>query len=155
MRRAGLLAASVALLGAVVVLTVLLVAPRGTPTSEERVQALAREMRCPDCQALSVEESHTRAAAAIRAEIEDQVAAGRTDDEIRAYFVASYGEWILLAPPEPVLWWLPGVALLLGIGALVAWFTARGGRARQPTAVAPVADEERRRIHDELEALDG
>jgi cytochrome c-type biogenesis protein CcmH len=154
-RRVGLLAAGVALLGAVAVLTVLLLAPRGTPTAEERVEALAGEMRCPDCQALSVAESHTNAAAAIHAEIEDQVAAGRTDDEIRAYFVASYGEWILLAPPEPVVWWVPGLGLLLGIGALVVWFTVRGGLARQPAEAPPVPDEERRRIHDELEALDG
>ena len=51
---------------------------RRRPPPTEQAQQLAAELRCPDCQALSVAESQTAAAAAIRAEIAEQLAAGRS-----------------------------------------------------------------------------
>ena len=156
MRRLLLPAAAVALLVAAAVLAVLALAPRSGATAAERVQALAGEMRCPDCQALSVAESRTQAALAIRAEIERQVAAGRTDDQVRDDFVASYGEWILLAPSEPLVWVLPAIALLAGVALLTAWFgVGRSGIPGSPAAPPQVGEADRRRIHEELEALDG
>lgn len=158
MSRVLMLVAAIALLAVAGVLTTLAIAPAGEATPAERVEKLAGEMRCPDCQALSVAESGTQAAAAIHDEIARQVAAGRTDREIRDYFVASYGQWILLAPPEPLVWWLPVAALLTGVAILAAWFGL--GRRRRtaeepPHAPPPVADADRRRIREELEVLDG
>ena len=69
-------------------------------TMADQSRAIAAELRCPDCEGLSVAESHTVAANAIRAEIAAQLAAGRSADEIRQHFVARYGEWILLAPRD-------------------------------------------------------
>jgi cytochrome c-type biogenesis protein CcmH len=154
-RRALLLAAAVALLAAGGVMGALAFAPRAEPTAAERVQSLSAQLRCPDCQSLSVAESHTQAAAAIRTEVERQVAAGRSDDQIRSYFVDSYGEWILLAPSDPVVWWPPVAALLLGVGVLAAWFRAGRSRARPVPVTSRVGEPERRRIREELEALDG
>jgi cytochrome c-type biogenesis protein CcmH len=136
-------------LGALVVLDVL--RPTVAPTQADQARHIAGELRCPDCQALSVEESQTAAAAAIRRQIAEQLAAGRTPDQIRAYFVARYGDWILLAPSSPVVWLLPAAAVLLGIGVL-AWWLRRG-----PTAVAPVAAASagiREQIREEVERLD-
>lgn len=155
MRRALLLVAAVALLGAGGVMAALAFAPRSAATDAERVQSLSAQLRCPDCQSLSVAESRTQAAAGIRAEVAQQVAAGRSDDEIRSYFVASYGEWILLAPPDPLVWWLPVAALLAGLGVLVAWFRAGRRHAPLTPVTAKIGDAERRRINEELEALDG
>ncbi len=158
MRRGLLLGSGLALLAAAAVLVALAVAPQAEPTAAERVRSLAAEMRCPDCQSLSVAESRTQAATAIHQEIEGQVAAGKSDDEIRDYFVASYGEWILLAPPEPLVWLLPAAALLAGLGVLLAWYATGSRRAALPAADGgsqPVAEADRRRVREELEALDG
>lgn len=150
-----LVGAAVGAAVAVGLLTALLLAPPKEPTAAERVQSLSAQMRCPDCQSLSVAESRTAAAAAIRAEIEQQVAAGRSDDQVRAHFTDRYGEWILLAPPDPLVWWPPAVALIAGVLAFVAWFALRRRPAPQAAAAPGPDDAQRARIHDELEALDG
>lgn len=120
-----------------------------------RSDALARELRCPDCQGLSVADSPTESAREIRRQIDDLVADGKSDEEVRAHFVSRYGEWILLAPTSPLAWIAP-FAVVVGAGlALGAWLW----RSRRGVVVAvPSADvtaEERRRLHEEAEALDG
>ena len=116
-----------------------------------RADALAAELRCPDCQGLSVADSQTASAREIRRQVDELVAAGATDDEVRAHFVDRYGEWILLAPTSPAAWILPFAALALGVAGLAAWLVRR-----RPPPSAPVTldDETRRRLHDEAEALD-
>jgi cytochrome c-type biogenesis protein CcmH/NrfF len=116
---------------------------------------LAAELRCPDCQGLSVAESRTAAADAIRAEIERQLAAGRTPAEIREQFVARYGEWILLAPRGPLAWIAPLFVLAAGLAVLGAWLRARRPAAGEPPRAAPVPPaDQRARVRDELETLD-
>ena len=151
MRRMALPVAVAALLalGALVVLE--LVRPSAPPTQTEQARQIAAELRCPDCQALSVAESQTAGAAAIRRQIVEQLAAGRTPEQVRDYFVARYGEWILLAPSSPFAWWIPPAAVLLGIGAF-AWWLGRGRGVVAPTA-SPTG-KARDRIRDELEQLD-
>lgn len=130
-----------------------LLLPRsGEPAAGERADALARELRCPDCQGLSVANSPTQSAAEIRRQIDELLASGASSDDVRAHFVDRYGEWILLAPASPVPWAVPFVALALGAALLVAWLLrARGPRDRSPTRPD---DDMRRRLHDEAEALD-
>lgn len=151
MRRIALPVAVAALLalGGLVVLE--LVRPSAPPTQAELARQIAAELRCPDCQALSVAESQTAGAAAIRRQIVEQLDAGRTREQVRDYFVARYGEWILLAPSSPFAWWIPPAAVLLGIGAF-AWWLARGREAVVPAASPP--GQARDRIRDEVEQLD-
>jgi cytochrome c-type biogenesis protein CcmH/NrfF len=134
---------------------VVLSRPAVPPTGEQQARELAAGLRCPDCESLSVAESRTAAAAAIRAEIAEQLAAGRSPAEIRQSFVGRYGQWILLEPTSPLIWLAPLVALLAG-GAQFAWWL-RGARAdpAPPSAEPSVGPAERRRVHDELEQLDG
>lgn len=125
-----------------------------TPTTAEQARAIAAELRCPDCEGLSVAESHTLAGGAIRAEIAEQLAAGRSAEEIRQHFVARYGEWILLAPTNPVAWWLPGLVVAAGAG-LFGWWWLRGRRRSDARAsVPPISEAERRRIREAAEQLD-
>jgi cytochrome c-type biogenesis protein CcmH len=95
--------------------------PGEPPTRAEQAQAIAAELRCPDCAGLSAADSPTRAAAEIRREVEAQLEAGRTPDEIRQSFVDRYGSWILLDPPglAPVL--VPLLVTALGAVVLAAW----------------------------------
>jgi cytochrome c-type biogenesis protein CcmH len=115
-------------------------APLDAPL-EARVQALGKLLRCPMCQGLSIADSGSSAARAQMDRVRELVAEGKTDDEIRAYFVARYGEWALLEPSAQGLNWLvwlgPLALLLLG-----AWVVARLVRARPtPRADAHVPKE--------------
>ena len=140
----GLLAALVA---------VILLRPATPMTAAERADALAAGLRCPDCQGLSVADSPTGSAQEIRRQIDELVAAGATDSEVREHFVARYGDWVLLSPRSPAVWIIPFVVVMAGAAGLGAWLLLR---ARAPAAgAAVVSDEERRRIHEEAEALDG
>ena len=138
-----------ALVGLVAVLAI---RPGVEATPSERADALARELRCPDCQGLSVADSPTRSAQEIRRQIDEMVSGGASAEEVRAHFVARYGEWILLAPRSFLYWLAPLAALLAGILAL-AMLLLRGRRPGVAPA-APVSSEERRRLRDEVEALD-
>ena len=133
-----------------------LLRPAEPLSAAEQAKQLASELRCPDCQALSVAESRTDAAAAIRREIAAQLAAGRSASQIRDQFVASYGPWILLQPADPLIWLLPAAAVVAGLAAFGWWLRGdRSARSRPATLPAPVDEAERRRVRDELEALDG
>ncbi len=139
-----------ALLALVSILALLWLAP-AEATDADRTEALAAELRCPDCQGLSVADSQTASAREIRRQIDELVESGAADAEVRAHFVDRYGEWILLAPVSAIAWILPFVALALGVAALVTWLVRRRPAA---AAAATVDAATRRRLHDEAEALD-
>jgi cytochrome c-type biogenesis protein CcmH len=140
---------------AIVAVAVLLAARGGSraATAEDRARAIASGLRCPVCQNLSVADSPSRLAGEMRAEIEDRVRAGQSDEEVRAFFVERYGEWVLLAPTRRGLnllpWAFPVVAVVLGVAVWV--FAVRRAPAPTPTVVS---EAERRRIGRELEALE-
>ena len=72
--------------------------PAGDSALEARTSAVATQLRCPVCQGLSIQDSPSELAQQMRSLVRDQLAAGKTPDEVKAYFVSKYGEWILLAP---------------------------------------------------------
>lgn len=152
MRPLALLVAVAALLALGGLVVVELVRPSAAPTRAEQAEQIAAELRCPDCQALSVAESQTAAAAAIRRQIVEQLAAGQSPDQVRAYFVARYGEWILLAPTSPFAWWIPAVAIVVGIGAFGWWL--RRGRSRVAQPPPAPGQAVRGQIRDEVDRLD-
>ena len=103
----------------------------------ERTHAVAALMRCPSCQGLSVADSHTAASAAMRAKVERLLALGYSEEQVLAYFEASFGEFIRLAPrPEGfnlVVWIAPVFALALGF-VLVARRLRSARKARRASA---------------------
>lgn len=131
---------------AVVAVAVVVVSlwPRGgTASIPERTQALASELRCVDCEGLSVADSATRSARLVRRDIAERLRGGESVDEIRQRYVDNNGESILLKPSGDgiglLVWALPVIALLLGAAAL---FFALRRWQRQPRLVATDADEE-------------
>jgi cytochrome c-type biogenesis protein CcmH len=152
--------AALAVAAVTIAVLVAWIQPAPAPTRQEQSRALAAELRCPDCESLSVAESRTAAAAAIRAEIDQQLAAGRSPAEIRASFIARYGEWILLQPTSPFIWIVPVIALLVGVAVLGWWLVGHrstsGAATTEPDpATNAPATAERQRIRDEAELLDG
>jgi cytochrome c-type biogenesis protein CcmH len=105
------------------------------PDPEARAYNLSIRLKCPICAGESIAGSQTDLAQDLRARINDEIAAGSTDDEIIAMFVASYGEQVLLDPPSTgwgaALWALP-------LGVLIAGGVAIFGlrrRDREPVGV--------------------
>jgi len=90
---------------------------------ESRVRAVASELRCPVCQGESIQDSPAALAQEMKAIVREQLAAGRTPDEVKAYFVEKYGEWILLRPKargwNVLVYVLPLLALVVG-GLVIA-----------------------------------
>ncbi len=93
------------------------------PPLEARVQVLGKELRCAVCQGLSVADSPSSMARAQLDKIRELVSEGQSDQQVRDYFVARYGEWVLLQPKAEganLLVWLGPLALLAG-GAFVIY----------------------------------
>ena len=114
----------------------------GPRSPAAKAQAIAEDLRCPVCQGLSVADSHSPTAEAMRDDIRRRVDAGENASSIKAHYVASYGEWVLLRPEASgvgvVVWLLPVGALVLAVGGLALAF--RRWR-RQPAMAA--TDEDR------------
>ena len=91
-----------------------------TPDSalEATVREVASELRCPVCQGESIQDSPAGLAQEMRAVVREQLAAGRSPEEVKKYFADKYGEWILLRPRargwNVLVYALPVVVLLLG-----------------------------------------
>lgn len=93
------------------------------PGQEARARHLFQQLRCVVCQNESIDDSDADLAHDLRQIVRQQVAAGRSDDQIRAFLVDRYGEFILLTPRlslgNAVLWLTPVLILVAG-GALFA-----------------------------------
>ena len=108
-----------------------------TEDPEARAYNLSIRLKCPICAGESIAGSQTELAQDLRVRIDDEIAAGSTDDEIIAMFVASYGEQVLLDPPSTgwgiALWAVP-------LGVLAAGAVAIFGMRRKDRE--PVGAEE-------------
>jgi cytochrome c-type biogenesis protein CcmH len=92
------------------------------PTTETRLDVQTREvasqLRCVVCQGLSIQDSPAPLAREMRAVVREQLAAGRTPEQVKEYFVQKYGEMVLLSPDPAgfnlLVYLLPVAMLLLG-----------------------------------------
>lgn len=127
--------------------------------SDEEVHAIATQLRCVVCQNLSVADSPSEMARQMRDLIRERLAAGDRPEQVMAYFVQRYGEWVLLAPPARglnlLLWLAPFGAVAAGLALVVS--LARRGRQHpaspEAAATPTVAPAERERLAAELKRL--
>ncbi|PIB90961.1 cytochrome c-type biogenesis protein [Caulobacter sp. FWC2] len=88
------------------------------PAQEARARDLFKEVRCLVCQNESIDDSEAQLAGDLRRIVREQVKAGRSDGEIRAFLVQRYGEFVLLKPRfsagNAALWLAPVGVLLIG-----------------------------------------
>ena len=120
------------------------------PALEARARGITSELRCVVCQSESVDESNADIARDLRLLVRERIVAGDTDDEVQAFVVARYGEFVLFRPPfswrnAPL--WLAGPVLLLAGGALAFGFIRRRSRAPAPER-PPLTAEEEARLRD-------
>jgi cytochrome c-type biogenesis protein CcmH len=93
------------------------------PALQARYVALTHELRCMQCQNESIADSPVDLAADLRNQVRDQLLAGKSDDEVRSWMAARYGDFILFRPRFTArtawIWLAPGALLLLG--GIVGW----------------------------------
>ena len=116
---------------------------------DQRTTALAHELRCLVCQNQTLAESNAPLAVDLRGQIREQLAAGKSESDVKAYMAARYGDFVLYRPPFKASTWLlwlgPFVLLLLGIIIL-------GRRVlRKPESVPELSGAERERAAKLLE----
>jgi cytochrome c-type biogenesis protein CcmH len=120
------------------------------PTGRDSVAAaravkLSEKLRCLVCQNQSIADSNAELAQDLRGQIREQIAAGKTDDEIVAYMVARYGDFVLYEPPlkgtTVLLWAGPALLILGGFAGLVRLLATR----RAAPAAPELSPEERQR----------
>ncbi len=113
------------------------------PALQARYVALTHELRCMQCQNESLADSPVGLAADLRREVRDQLLAGRSDDQIRAWMSARYGDFILFRPRYSLrnawLWGAPAALML--IGALVCWRVVRNRTTLLPADHEPLDED--------------
>jgi cytochrome c-type biogenesis protein CcmH len=94
-----------------------------TPALQERYLGLTHELRCMQCQNEAIADSPVSLAADLRRQVAEMLIAGKSDDDVRNYMVARYGEFILFRPRVSSrtiwLWSAPGILLLIGAAVAV------------------------------------
>ena len=104
------------------------------PAEEARARALQKELRCMVCQGESIDESNAPLAADLRLLVRRHIRAGESNDQIKQFLVARYGDFILMQPPFDAstyaLWLTPFFVLILA-GGVAIWVVVRAARAPQ------------------------
>jgi cytochrome c-type biogenesis protein CcmH len=121
------------------------------PRLEARARALSAQLRCMVCQNESIDESNADLARDLRLLVRERLQAGDSDDQIRAYLVRRYGDFILLKPPfKPETWLLWGAPfLVLLVGGCIIFIARRRQKSLVPANLLSEAE------HAKLNALLG
>jgi cytochrome c-type biogenesis protein CcmH len=115
---------------------------------EARARRLFDDIRCVVCQHEAIADSPAGIASDMRRLVREEIAAGRTDAEVKADLVARYGDFVLFSPPVRIgtwLLWFGPFAILLIAGVLLLVFSRR-----RTTDSAPLSPDEEARLADIL-----
>ena len=119
---------------------------------EQLVFEIGRDLRCPVCTSESVADSNADIAIEMRNIIQEKLEAGESEAEIKAFFQARYGDWILLEPPKQgihlFVWLLPTIAALLGAVVLFILFRRWTAATKVPVEAA---EEDIARVREALQ----
>ena len=120
------------------------------PELEKRLTTLAKELRCLVCQNETLADSQADLAQDLRAQIREQMKAGKSDKEIVAYLTQRYGQFVLYRPPVTpttyLLWFGPFIFLLGGLVLLFRYVKQR----RELIPESSLSVEQLRRVDEIL-----
>ena len=118
-----------------------------SPDLERRYHVLSQELRCPKCQNQNIADSNAPIARDLRVVLYEQLEAGASDDEILAFMVARYGEFVRYRPGMDrntvLLWAAPGLLLALGAVGLFMHFRQRSAEVSTALTDSDKAEIER------------
>ncbi len=118
------------------------------PALEGRALEINQGLRCLVCQNQSIADSNADLAKDLRRLVRERLVMGESNEEVIAFMVDRYGDFVLLKPPLKsttyVLWFGPAALLALGAVGVVVYL--RRVRARGGVEAAPLSEEERRRL---------
>jgi len=112
------------------------------PQQEAKARSIMEDLRCLVCQGQSIANSDADLAHDLRIIVREQVAAGKSPDEVKHYMQARYGDWVLLKPPvktSTVLLWLGPLAIFIAGGAVLFLSARRLRREGGESLNAPEA----------------
>jgi cytochrome c-type biogenesis protein CcmH len=113
------------------------------PVMLARYQNLTRQLRCLQCQNESIADSPVSLAADLRNELREQLASGKSDDEVLKFLTDRYGAFVLYKPPFEARTWLlwlgPGMLLLGGL-VIAARIVIK--RSKLPIEDGPIEDSD-------------
>jgi len=104
------------------------------PVIEQRMNNLAKDLRCLVCQNETLASSHAELAEDLRKDIRQQMKLGKNDKQVIQYLTDRYGDFVLYNPPlrsYTILLWFGPFAFLL-LGATVWYFTLKKRRGIKP-----------------------
>jgi cytochrome c-type biogenesis protein CcmH len=127
--------------------------PTEDPKIEARFKNLTQQLRCPVCQNETLADSNADLAKQMRDQIREQIKAGKSDDEIKAYLTQRYGDFPLYKPPvKPMtyfLWFGPFLLLIVGTAVLFLFLKRR----REMIQEVPLTAEEHQRAEEILRSV--
>jgi len=110
-------------------------AQSGSAALDARLKRLETELRCLVCQNQTLADSNADLAEDLRREVRELAVSGKSDDEIRGYLVARYGDFVLYNPPvKPTTWLLWFGPFALAVGGAGLWWVILRRRARMATS---------------------
>jgi cytochrome c-type biogenesis protein CcmH len=126
----------------------------GMSALDVRLKRLESELRCLVCQNQTLADSNADLADDLRREVRALALSGKSDEDIKAYLVARYGDFVLYNPPvKPVTWalWFGPFSLL--VGGVVVWWVVLQRRLRaaasETTDTGRTNDEKARKLLDD------
>ena len=94
-----------------------------TPSEEHRAKSLYNELRCVVCQNQSIADSNAEIAQDLRNLVNEEILAGKSDEQIKDFLVSRYGDFILLkprlTPATFILWFFPLFVLFIAVSFLI------------------------------------
>jgi cytochrome c-type biogenesis protein CcmH len=118
------------------------------PALEARAREISRGVRCMVCQSENIDDSEADLAHDLRVIVRERLKAGDSDEAVRQFLVARYGDYILMKPPvNPSTWllWFGPAAILVIAAVAIALGVRRRSRAAA-VAAPPLSEAERRRL---------
>lgn len=118
------------------------------PALEARARQISSGLRCLVCRNESIDDSDAEFSRTMRLLVRERLLEGDTDEEVVAFIVDRYGEYVLLKPRFSManaLIWLSG-PLLFGVGGWTAWRYVAAREKAPKAPPAPLSPEEERRL---------
>lgn len=129
--------------------------------SIDRVNEIARDLYCPLCPGLTVDVCELQVCDDMKDVIAQQLAEGKSEEQIRQHFLELYGPKVIGAPEKQgtglLAWLLPGVFAVAAVGAGIWWLRRRDTEPALDTDAPPtetVDDDYNERIDRELQRFE-